>query len=82
VLVECDTCRVRDRECGQCVVTALLGAPSRGAVDIGERESRALALLARAGMVAPLRLSPPSARIVSGYGLKAVEEMKKAYKSG
>jgi hypothetical protein len=58
VLVECDTCELREKECGRCVVTALLGVPSPGAVDIGEREGRALALLARAGMVAPLRLSP------------------------
>jgi hypothetical protein len=58
VLVECDSCEVHDKECGQCLVTALLGVPSRGAVDIGERESRALALLAQAGMVAPLRLRP------------------------
>jgi hypothetical protein len=63
VLIECDSCELRDRDCGDCVVTALLGAPAGGAgVEIDERERRALALLAELGLVAPLRLSVPATR--------------------
>jgi hypothetical protein len=62
VLIECDSCEVRDTGCGQCVVTALLDVPVGGEVDIGDEELRALDVLAGMGMVPPLRLSVPKVR--------------------
>lgn len=47
MLIDCDTCTARHRSCGDCVVTALLGAPPgrRGAeltvVPLGRRAPRA-----------------------------------------
>jgi hypothetical protein len=56
VLIECDSCEVRDLECDGCVVTALLGIPEGTAgVDIDEGERRALTVLADVGLVPPLR---------------------------
>jgi hypothetical protein len=62
MLIECDTCEVRDRACGDCVVTLLLGAPGGGPVDIDEGERRALAVLAGGGLVPPLRLTSRTER--------------------
>jgi hypothetical protein len=57
VLIDCDTCAERGRGCGDCVVTVLLGAPPEGAeLDAAERD--AIAALADAGLVPPLRLAP------------------------
>lgn len=56
VRVDCDSCVVRGPSaCGDCVVTVLLGAPPAG-VHIDVEERTALDVLARAGVVPPLRL--------------------------
>ncbi len=56
VHVDCDSCIVRGpTACGDCLVTVLLGAPPAG-VDIDSDEQVALEVLARAGVVPPLRL--------------------------
>ena len=56
VHVDCDSCIVRGPSaCGDCLVTVLLGAPPAG-VDIDSEEQVALDVLARAGVVPPLRL--------------------------
>ena len=56
VHVDCDSCIVRGPSaCGDCLVTVLLGAPPAG-VDIDADEQVALDVLARAGVVPPLRL--------------------------
>jgi hypothetical protein len=55
VLIDCDTCAVRDLRCGDCVVTVLLGPPGHE-VDAGERE--ALDVLAESGLVPRLQLVP------------------------
>lgn len=62
MLIDCDSCEVRDRECDGCVVTALLGMPAGTGVDIDERERRALDVLADVGLVPPLRLSVSAER--------------------
>ena len=62
MLIECDRCEVRGRDCGGCVVTALLGAPATGVIEIDERERRALGVLADLGMIPPLRLTRTEAR--------------------
>jgi hypothetical protein len=61
VLIDCDSCRVRDLACRDCVVPVLLGGP--GAAESPERtveldgaEQAAIAVLARSGLVPPLRL--------------------------
>jgi hypothetical protein len=56
VLIDCDTCEARGRDCGGCVVTVLLGAPPEG-VRLDDDERRALEVLAASGLVPPLRLA-------------------------
>jgi hypothetical protein len=55
VLIDCDSCEVRGLACGDCVVTVLLGAPPEGVV-LDDEERRAIDVLARSGLVPPLRL--------------------------
>lgn len=66
VIIDCDSCEARGLACSDCVVSVLLGPPTR--LDGDQRE--AIEALSEAGMVPPLRLvlgrnSPDS----SGYGL-------------
>ena len=58
MLIDCDSCEVRGLACGDCVVTALLGAPPEGVV-LDDEERRALEVLAGSGLVPPLRLVQP-----------------------
>jgi len=59
VVVDCDTCLVRSAAaCGDCVVTVLLGSPPDGVV-LDESEVTALDVLAKEGLVPPLRLVTP-----------------------
>lgn len=60
--VDCDSCVARGPACSDCVVTVLLGSPQHG-VDLDADEQQALAELARAGMVPPLRLIPGARRV-------------------
>jgi len=55
MLIDCDRCVIRDVACSDCMVTALLDKPGRRR-EIGEEEFRALAVLAEARLVSPLRL--------------------------
>lgn len=55
MLIDCDSCAVRDLQCGDCVVTVLLGAPP-GGVEVDDQEREALDLLAANGLVPRLRL--------------------------
>ena len=55
MIIECDRCEVRGIECGDCVVSVLLGLPG-GPVEFDVAESRALGVLAGGGLVPPLRL--------------------------
>lgn len=57
MLIDCDSCVMRDLACTDCVVTFLLGAPP-GGVDMDDEERRALAVLADSGLVPHLRLVP------------------------
>ena len=52
MVVDCDSCVMRDRACGDCVVTLLLG-PINGSV---EEHRDTLTVLSCAGLVPPLRL--------------------------
>jgi hypothetical protein len=65
MLIDCDTCAVRDIACGDCVMTVLLG-PRDGSVELDSAEQDALGALAGGGLLPPLRLvrtfrSPPDA---------------------
>ena len=59
MLIDCDTCQVRDVQCGDCVMTVLLGQP--GQYEVDPAEQAALAALAEAGLVPHLRLVPRAA---------------------
>ena len=63
MIIDCDTCQVRDIACADCVVTFLLGTPE---VEIDGEEQTALAVLADSGLVPPLRLVPPDPHRVAG----------------
>jgi hypothetical protein len=63
--IDCDTCVVRGRGCGDCVVTVLLGAAPEG-VLISDDEQSALAVLADSGLIPPLRMQPGTDRRRSG----------------
>jgi len=56
VLIDCDTCAVRDLQCGDCVMTVLLGTPGVYRVEPGE--AAALDALAGSGLIPRLRLVP------------------------
>lgn len=55
MLLDCQTCTMRDLACDDCVVTALLGP-----VDV-TADAEVLGVLAQAGLVSPLRLVRPQA---------------------
>ncbi len=60
MIIDCDSCVLRARACGDCVVTVLLGGPPQG-VELVDEDRQALAVLADSGLVPPLRLA-----VVSG----------------
>jgi hypothetical protein len=68
MLIDCDSCEVRDIACGGCVVSALLGGPARGLeiLEIDEGERRALDVLADVGLVPPLRHTAPADSVPAG----------------
>lgn len=57
MLIDCDSCAVRDLQCGDCVVGVLLGTTG-GPVEVDADERQALAVLADSGLVPRLRLVP------------------------
>ena len=58
MLIDCHTCVARDIACHDCVVTVLLERPPLVAppLELDEEEETAIARLAGAGLVPPLRL--------------------------
>ena len=54
MLIDCDTCRMRDIACGDCVISLLLGAPE-DSHDLDDAEAAALGALAAGGLAPPLR---------------------------
>ena len=57
MIIDCSTCVGRPTECGDCVVSVVLG-PHVGVVDLDADEQTAVAVLAGSGLVPPLRLMP------------------------
>ena len=65
MLIDCDSCAMRDIACVDCVVTMLLerpigvdGTAVPAPAEFDEDERRAVDALADAGLIAPLRLVP------------------------
>ena len=61
MLIDCDSCAVRDLQCGDCVVTVLLGGEpgrERVPVEVDDGARQALDVLADGGLVPRLRLVP------------------------
>jgi hypothetical protein len=59
MLIDCDTCAMRDIACSDCVVSLLLDGPTVSSMpEFDDDERRAVDLLAQAGLIAPLRLVP------------------------
>lgn len=73
MIIDCGTCEVAGAACDDCVVTVLLGPPGilgtvdelepagRGEVEVADEHAAAIAVLARSGLVPPLRLVPRAA---------------------
>jgi hypothetical protein len=57
MIIDCATCIGRPTECGDCVVSVVLGSYA-GGVDLDADEQTAVAVLAGSGLVPPLRLMP------------------------
>jgi hypothetical protein len=57
MLIDCDTCTMRDIACEDCVVSYLLDRPE-GAVVLDLAEERALRELARAGLTPEVAYAP------------------------
>jgi hypothetical protein len=56
MIIDCDSCEMRNIACDDCVVSALLAAPPLG--ELAEEETGALRALADGGLVPPLRMRP------------------------
>ena len=59
MLIDCDSCAMRDLACGDCVVSAILGRGG-GSLELDSAEQQALGALAGGGLLPPLRLVPTS----------------------
>ena len=55
-VIDCDTCSVRGLACDDCVVSVMLGGPPDVVAPEGRR---ALDVLAQAGFVPTLKMTPP-----------------------
>lgn len=57
MLIDCDACVMRGPGCRDCVVSVVLGMPpEQSSLRIDDEELAALDVLARSGLVPPLRL--------------------------
>jgi hypothetical protein len=69
--IDCGRCEMRGKGCQDCVITVLgprnaAGFAAQVPGHLGEAEVKALGVLAAAGMVPPLRFSPPGSTVLSG----------------
>ena len=61
ILVDCDRCEAHPRACAGCVVSVLLGTnQSPDQLELASDERGALAVMADAGLLPPLRLVLPA----------------------
>ena len=60
MIIDCARCVGRPTECGDCVVSVILGSSPQG-VEVDDEVHTAMAVLAGSGLVPPLRLIPAGA---------------------
>jgi hypothetical protein len=73
MIIDCASCVGRPTECGDCVVTVVLGQHP-GGLDLDAEERMAMAALAGGGLVPPLRLMPLSVVEHSSTGKSAGDD--------
>ena len=62
MVIDCGTCEMRGRECGDCVVSFLtieVRPSDRSQVELDDDQASAVSALSEAGLVPPLRLVQP-----------------------
>jgi hypothetical protein len=55
MIIDCDTCTMRDLACSDCVVSVLLTIAERPSSEISSVEVSAISALSEKGLVPPLR---------------------------
>ena len=55
MIIDCDTCTMRDLACSDCVVSVLLTISERPTAEISRDEVNAITALSEKGLVPPLR---------------------------
>jgi len=55
MMIDCQTCTMRDISCGDCVVSVLLNITAAPASEISNSQISALSVLSDKGLVPPLR---------------------------
>ena len=55
MIIDCETCTMRDLACSDCVVSVLLSISNRPQDEISPAELRAISTLSEKGLVPPLR---------------------------
>jgi hypothetical protein len=55
MMIDCQTCTMRDISCGDCVVSVLLNITAAPASEISSNQISALSVLSDKGLVPPLR---------------------------
>jgi hypothetical protein len=55
MMIDCQTCTMRDISCGDCVVSVLLNITAAPASEISNNQISALSVLSDKGLVPPLR---------------------------
>ncbi|MFZ2228662.1 MAG: hypothetical protein WA090_04485 [Candidatus Nanopelagicaceae bacterium] len=62
MLIDCDTCLMRDIACSDCVVSTLLATPGADLPEVSPATAAAIELLSSRGIVPPMRFL----RVVQG----------------
>jgi hypothetical protein len=55
MIIDCDTCTMREIACDDCVISSLLLLPATDRAEVSDKTVEALKLLSSRGIVAPLR---------------------------
>ena len=55
MMIDCQTCTMREISCSDCVVTVLLNIASSPASEISKNQISAISVLSEKGLVPPLR---------------------------
>lgn len=55
MLINCDTCIMRDIACSDCVVSTLLASPGADFPEVSQGTAEAIELLSSRGIVRPMR---------------------------